>query len=67
MFEMAKNEVHSVVSKKMISRELYASWDQPTETLVLCRVEPRSLQVLALQFAEKVAGLVGANEHLLDS
>jgi translation initiation factor 3 subunit C len=67
MFEMSKNEVHSVVSKMMISRELYASWDQPTETIVLRRVEPSSLQVLALQFAEKAAGLVDANERLLDS
>jgi translation initiation factor 3 subunit C len=66
MFEMTKNEVHSVVSKMMINRELYASWDQPTETIVLRKVEPSSLQVLALQFAEKAAGLVEANERLLD-
>jgi translation initiation factor 3 subunit C len=43
MFEMGKNEVHSVVSKMMIARELYASWDQPSETSVLCRVESSSL------------------------
>jgi translation initiation factor 3 subunit C len=67
MFEMGKNEVHSVVSKMMISRELYASWDQPTETVVLRREEPSSLQTLALQFAEKAAVLVDANERLLDS
>lgn len=66
MFEMTKNEVHSVVSKMMISRELYASWDQPTETIVLRKVEPSSLQVLALQFAEKATSLVEANERLLD-
>lgn len=67
MFEMSKNEVHSVVSKMMINRELYASWDQPTETIVLRKVEPTSLQVVALQFAEKTATLVEANERLLDS
>ena len=66
MFEMSKNEVHSVVSKMMINRELVASWDQPTETVVLRRVEPTSLQVLALQFAEKAGHLVEANERLLD-
>lgn len=67
MFDMSKNEVHSVVSKMMINRELYASWDQPTETIVLRKVEPTSLQVMALQFAEKAATLVEANERLLDS
>lgn len=67
MFEMTKNEVHCVVSKMMINRELYASWDQPTETIVLRKVEPTPLQVMALQFAEKAAILVEANERLLDS
>ena len=67
MFEMSKNEVHSVVSKMMINRELYASWDQPTETIVLRRVEPSSLQVMSLQLAEKAASLVEANERLLDA
>jgi len=67
MFEMTKNEVHSVVSKMMINRELYASWDQPTDTIVLRKVEPSSLQVMALQFADKAASLVEANERLLDA
>jgi len=67
MFDMSKNEVHSVVSKMMINRELQASWDQPTETIVLRNVEPSSLQLLALQFAEKASNLVESNERLLDS
>jgi translation initiation factor 3 subunit C len=67
MFEMSKNEVHSVVSKMMINRDLYASWDQPTETIVLRKVEPSNLQILAYQFAEKTAALVEANERLLDA
>jgi translation initiation factor 3 subunit C len=67
MFEMSKNEVHSVVSKMMINRELFASWDQPTETIVLRKVEPNGLQVMALQFADKAASLVEANERLLDA
>lgn len=67
MFDLNKNTVHSVVSKMMINRELYASWDQPTETVVLRKVEPSQLQILALQFAEKATGLVEANERLLDA
>lgn len=67
MFEMDKNEVHSVVSKMMINRDLIASWDQPTGTIVMRKVEPSALQVLALQFAEKASSLVDANERLLDA
>ena len=67
MFDMTKNEVHSVVSKMMINHDLIASWDQPTETIVMRNVEPSALQLLALQFAEKAASLVDANERLLDA
>lgn len=67
MFDMTKTEVHSVVSKMMINRDLIASWDQPTETIVMRKVESSALQVLALQLAEKAVGLVDANERLLDA
>ena len=67
MFEMDKNDVHAVVSKMMINRDLVASWDQPTGTIVMRKVEPSALQVLALQFADKAAALVDANERLLDA
>jgi len=67
MFEMSKSEVHSVVSKMMINEEIHASWDQPTETIVLRRVEPSPLQSLALQYAEKTRSLVESNERLLDA
>jgi len=67
MFSMSKNEVHCVVSKMMIHGEIAASWDQPTETIVLRKSEPTQLQILALQFADKAVGLVEANERLLDA
>ena len=67
MFEMSKNEVHSVVSKMIINRDLLASWDQPTETIVLRKSDPSPIQVMAMQFSEKAVHLVEANERLLDS
>ena len=65
MFELSKNEIHSVVSKMMFNGDLHASWEN--ETIVLKKIEPSNLQVLALQFAEKAANLVESNERLLDS
>ena len=65
MFELSKNEVHSVVSKMMFNSDLHASWEN--ETIVLKKIEPSTLQVLALQFAEKAAHLVESNERLLDT
>lgn len=67
MFEMSKNEVHSVVSKMIINKELFASWDQPTETIVLRKTDPSPVQLMALQFSEKAVHLAEANERLLDS
>jgi len=65
-FEMKKTKVHSIMSKMMINEELHASWDQPTNCIVMNQVEPTRLQSLALQFAEKANTFVENNEKLLD-
>jgi translation initiation factor 3 subunit C len=54
MFDMKPQQAHSIISKMMINQELCGSWDQPTESVVLQKVEPSRLQMLALQFANKV-------------
>jgi len=46
--------VHGLVSKMIFNKEIQASWDQPTGTLVLHKAQPSRLQLLALQLAEKV-------------
>merc|ERR1719331_2556369 len=66
-FELSENEAHSIISKMMLDSELHACWDQPTSTLVVQRTEPSKLQFLALQFADKAAQFVEANERTLDS
>ena len=57
MFGLDRSQAHSIISKMMINQDIYGSWDQPTETIVLQKVEPTRLQMLALQFAEKVRSL----------
>jgi len=67
MFGLDANTVHAIVSKMMINEELHASWDQPTASIVMRKVEPTRLQSLALQVAEKAAAFVEANERCVDA
>jgi len=63
IFELTTNTVHSIVSKMMINEELHASWDQPTNTILLHGSEPTHLQQLALQFSDKVSTFVESTER----
>jgi translation initiation factor 3 subunit C len=66
LFALPVSEVHSQLSRLIVAEELNASVDRLTGTLVMHRVEPSRLQLMALQYAEKVAGFVESNERLLD-
>ncbi|XP_043940995.1 eukaryotic translation initiation factor 3 subunit C [Protopterus annectens] len=66
MFELELPTVHSIISKMIINEELMASLDQPTQTVVMHRTEPTSLQNMALQLAEKLGNLVDNNERIFD-
>ena len=65
MFELESGVVHSMVSKMMINKELLASWDQPTSSIVMHKVHVSPLQHLALEFADKAKALVESNERML--
>ncbi|KAK3751829.1 hypothetical protein QZH41_013288 [Actinostola sp. cb2023] len=73
MFELPPGVVHSIISKMIINEELQASWDEPTQTVVMHHgAEPTLVQNLALQLAEKVycvhiGNLVENNERIYDS
>lgn len=67
MFELPKQVVHSTISKMIINEELQASWDEPTQTLVLHHgAEPTYLQSLTLQLSDKLNTLVEHHERILD-
>jgi len=51
----------------IINKEIQASWDQPTGTLVMHKTQFSRLQLLALQLADKAGVLVENNERLLES
>ncbi|XP_078362311.1 eukaryotic translation initiation factor 3 subunit C-like [Oculina patagonica] len=60
MFDLPPSVVqYSTISKMIINEELQASWDEPTQTVVMHRgAEPSLLQSLALQLADKVKHFV---------
>merc|ERR1712062_522460 len=66
MFELDKISVHAIVAKMIISEELMASMDEPTECMVMHRTEPSRLQSLSLQLSDKLAQPVENNERLLE-
>ena len=59
--------VHSEVSKMIMNEELKASWDEPTNSLVLHQTEPTRLQNLALQLSQRLSNLTEHNERLCES
>merc|ERR1712004_173163 len=61
---MEKPAVHAIVAKMIISEELMASMDEPSECMIMDRTEPSRLQSLSLQLADKLAQLVENNERL---
>lgn len=64
IFQLEKSTVHSIISKMIISEELMASLDEPTQSVVMHRTEPSRIQGLSLQLAEKINTLVEQNERL---
>eukprot|EP00794_Sanderia_malayensis_P014237 gene14237-15722_t len=66
-FSLPPASVHSIISKMIISEELQASWDEPTQTLILDHgAEPSLLQSLTLQLADKIGSLVEHHERIVD-
>jgi len=67
IFELEKSMAHSIISKMMINQELYASWDQTTDTIIMHKINPSPMQSLAIKVAEKVVTLVESNERIYNA
>uniref|UniRef100_A0A8R1E1B5 Eukaryotic translation initiation factor 3 subunit C n=1 Tax=Caenorhabditis japonica TaxID=281687 RepID=A0A8R1E1B5_CAEJA len=66
LFELTKKDVHSIISKMIIQEELSATLDEPTDCLIMHRVEPSRLQMLALNLSDKLQTLSENNEQILE-
>ncbi len=49
----------------IINKELTASLDEPTQTVIMHRTEPTKLQTLTLQLSEKITTLMDQTERMI--
>ncbi|CAD5207154.1 unnamed protein product [Bursaphelenchus okinawaensis] len=66
LFELSKERVYSIVSKMIIQEELSATLDEPTDSIIMHRVEPSRLQLLALSLTDKLSQLADNNEQIIE-
>uniref|UniRef100_A0A915DJB0 Eukaryotic translation initiation factor 3 subunit C n=1 Tax=Ditylenchus dipsaci TaxID=166011 RepID=A0A915DJB0_9BILA len=66
LFDLEKKRVYSLISKMIINEELSATLDEPTDCLIMHRVEPSRLQQLALNMTDKLTQLADSNEQIID-
>jgi translation initiation factor 3 subunit C len=65
-FELPSNKVFSIVSKMIGNEDLSASFDGPSNCLIMHKSEASRLQSLALSLTEKAQHLVELNERILE-
>lgn len=68
-FDMDAVTTRRIISKMIFRGEISAAWDHTPEgetIMVLYKVDPSPMQVISLQYAEKILNLVESNERLLD-
>ncbi|EUR69538.1 hypothetical protein PFBG_03752 [Plasmodium falciparum 7G8] len=66
MFDLNQNVVHSILSKMMINQEIPAFWNESSKFILISKVNPTTLQNLALKLAENVNEVMEQNELALN-
>jgi translation initiation factor 3 subunit C len=66
LFELKRQRVYAIISKMIIQEELSATLDEPTNCLIMHRIEPSRLQLLALSLTDKLAQLADNNEQIIE-
>ena len=67
MFALDNKVVNTVVSKMIHDDSLFASWDQPTGSIVMHKKERSRLHHMALQYSENLGELHARTTHLVTS
>ncbi|CRH03692.1 eukaryotic translation initiation factor 3 subunit 8, putative [Plasmodium relictum] len=66
MFDLNQNTVHSILSKMMINQEIPACWNESSQFILINKINPTTLQSMALKLAENVNDVMEQNELALN-
>jgi len=66
LFQLDTQRIYAIISKMIIQEELSATLDEPTDSLIMHRMEPSRLQLLALAYTEKLTQLADSNEQMVE-
>ncbi|CAK9293479.1 unnamed protein product [Gordionus sp. m RMFG-2023] len=66
MFDMDIPTITNIISKMIINEEIMASFDEPSQALIMHRVDLNRIQSLVLQLTEKVAQFSDLNDKLAE-
>jgi len=66
-FELEKENLHSIISKLIFSKELKGYLDLDSECIIFEKVQNTKFQNLGLQLSDKIAAMLVSNERNLDA
>ncbi|KAI4835590.1 eukaryotic translation initiation factor 3 subunit C [Plasmodium brasilianum] len=66
MFDLNQNIVHSLLSKMMINHEIPACWNESSQYILINKINPTTLQTMALKLAENINEVMEQNELSLN-
>jgi len=66
MFDMEELLTRRIISRMIFNKEITAAWDNPSDILLVYKMDPTVLQTSSVILSEKLSSLLESNERILD-
>ena len=66
MFDMEESLARKMISRMIFNKDISAAWDNPSNILIIYKLDPSPIQTLSQTVVEKVSLLMESNERILD-